>query len=275
MNTPVNVPPPPSVPPASTPPRASRGPLVAAVLLVVVLGGGGVYLLRASRTQAPAPAPVPEQAAAPAPGASAQPAVQLSGTDPRVRDLLRGLSSDAEFLRWLPAEDLVRRFTAATNLVAEGQSPRLPLSFLAPGGSFRVAKRSGRTVMAPEGHARYDGVARAVASVDAKAAQRVYQELKPLLDAAHAEIAPAGRSLEQSLAQAMGRLTRVEVPSGPVELTPRGALYAYADPRLEALGAAEKHLLRMGPENMRKVQAKLSELSAALGLPSSEQARQP
>lgn len=86
---------------------------------------------------------------------------------------------------------------------------------------------------------------------------------------------PPGRSLEQSLAQAIGRLTRVEVPRGPVELTPKGALYAYADPRLEALGAAEKHLLRMGPDNMRKVQAKLSELSAALGLPSPEQAPQP
>lgn len=275
MNTPVNVSPLPSVPPSSTPPRASRGPLAAAVLLLVILGGGGAYLLRASRTQAPAPAPVPEQAAAPVPSAPAQPTVQLSGTDPRVRDLLRGLSSDADFLRWLSAEDLVRRVTATTNLVAEGQSPRLPLSFMTPNGDFRAAKRSGRTVMAPESYARYDGVARAVASVDAKAAQRVYQELKPLLDAAHAEIAPTGRSLEQSLAQAIGRLTRVEVPRGPVELTPKGALYAYADPRLEALGAAEKHLLRMGPENMRKVQAKLSELSAALGLPSSEQARQP
>ncbi|GMU06211.1 DUF3014 domain-containing protein [Corallococcus caeni] len=65
------------------------------------------------------------------------------------------------------------------------------------------------------------------------------------------------------------------LPKAPVELTPKGALYVYADPSLEALGAAEKHLLRMGPENMRKLQAKLTELAAALGLPSAEQARQP
>jgi hypothetical protein len=146
---------------------------------------------------------------------------------------------------------------------------------MAPTGGFRVVKRSGRTVMAPEGHARYDGVARAVASVDAKGVQRVYQELKPLLDAAHAEMAPPGRGLEQALALAIDRLTRLEVPRGPVELTPKGALYTYADPRLEALSAAEKHLLRMGPDNMRKVQAKLSELASALGLPSPQQARQP
>lgn len=270
----MNTPNPSSVPPSSPPPRGSRGPLVAAALvLVALLGGVGAYLLsRASQPSTPVPVVAPA-AAAPAP--PAPPAVQLSGTDPRVRELLSGLSGDADFLRWLSAEDLVRRFTAAANLVAEGQSPRLPLSFMAPQGAFRAAKRAGRTVMAPESHARYDGVARAVASVDAKAAQRVYQELKPLLDAAHAEMAPPGQSLEQSLAQAIDRLTRVEVPGGPVELTPKGALYVYADPRLESLGAAEKHLLRMGPENMRKVQAKLSELASALGLPSARQAHQP
>ncbi len=273
MNSPENVPSTPSVPSPPTPPRASRWPLMASVLLLALLGAVGVYLLR---TPAPPPTPEPAQAAAPAaPAPPAPPAVQLSGTDPRVRDLLRGLSGDADFLRWLSAEDLVRRFTAATNLIAEGESPRLPLSFMAPTGGFRVVKRSGRTVMAPEGHTRYDGVARAVASVDAKGVQRVYQELKPLLDAAHSEMAPPGRSLEQTLAQAIDRLTRVEVPRGPVELTTKGALYAYADPRLEALSAAEKHLLRMGPDNMRKVQAKLSEIASALGLPSPQQARQP
>jgi hypothetical protein len=65
------------------------------------------------------------------------------------------------------------------------------------------------------------------------------------------------------------------VPTGPVEVIPKGALYAYADLRLEALSGAEKHLLRMGPENMRKVQTKLSEIASALGLRSPEQARQP
>lgn len=77
------------------------------------------------------------------------------------------------------------------------------------------------------------------------------------------------------LAQAIGRLTHVAVPAGTVEVIPRGAFYSYADPRLEALSSAEKHLLRMGPENMRKVQTKLTEFASALGLPSPAQAKQP
>ncbi|WP_375772875.1 DUF3014 domain-containing protein [Archangium gephyra] len=192
-----------------------------------------------------------------------------------MRELLRGLSTDTDLLRWLSMDDLARRFVSATNAVAEGQSPRVQLSFLAPGSGFRTARRAGRTVIAPESYARFDGVARVLASVNTQGVQRVYQELKPLLEAAHAEIAPPGRTFDQALSQAIGRMTGVVVPTGLVEVTPKGALYVYADPRLEALSGAEKHLLRMGPENMRKVQTKLSEISIALGLPSPEQAKQP
>jgi hypothetical protein len=248
---------------------------VASLLLLVLLGGVGGYLLmrKSEPSVAERAEPVP-QAGTPSP-ADTRPEVQLSSTDPRIRELLRGLSSDAEFLRWLSAEDLARRFVSATNAIAEGQSPRTQLSFLAPGGGFRVNRRGARTVIAPESYARFDGIARAFASVNTQGVQRVYQELKPLLEAAHAEIAPPGRTLDQVLAQAIGRLTRVPVPTGPVEVVPKGALHAYADLRLEALSGAEKHLLRMGPENMRKVQTKLSEIASALGLPSPEQAKQP
>ncbi|WP_223645974.1 DUF3014 domain-containing protein [Corallococcus sp. EGB] len=247
-----------------------RWPLgIAAV--VALLGGASLFLLR---TPEPPPASTPAYAEPTPPAPPPPPAVQLSGTDASVRELLKGLSTDADFARWLSAEDLARRFAASVNLVAEGQSPRMPLSFMAPTGTFRVTKRHGQTVTSSESHTRYDAVTRVIVSLDAKKAGQVYQELKPLLDAAHAELAPPGRSLDTTLSQAIGRLTRVPVPKTPPELTPKGALFVYADPNLEALSAAEKHLLRMGPENMRKVQAKLTELAAALGLPSAEQARQ-
>jgi hypothetical protein len=45
-----------------------------------------------------------------------------------------------------------------------------------------------------------------------------------------------------------------------------GAVYAFSDPKLEALGPVEKHLLRMGPRNARLVQAKAREIEGALGL---------
>jgi hypothetical protein len=45
--------------------------------------------------------------------------------------------------------------------------------------------------------------------------------------------------------------------------------YAMVDPELEGLSQAQKHLLRMGPENILRIQSKLRDLAQALGIPSS------
>jgi hypothetical protein len=42
--------------------------------------------------------------------------------------------------------------------------------------------------------------------------------------------------------------------------------FQFADPELEALSPAQKHLLRMGPHNMRLVQTKLRAFARAAGL---------
>jgi hypothetical protein len=42
------------------------------------------------------------------------------------------------------------------------------------------------------------------------------------------------------------------------------------DPELESLSQAQKHLLRMGPENILRIQSKLRELAKALGIASSK-----
>jgi hypothetical protein len=50
-------------------------------------------------------------------------------------------------------------------------------------------------------------------------------------------------------------------------VTARGAVYSYAKPALENLSPAQKQLLRMGPDNVKRVQIKLRELRDALGDP--------
>ena len=59
---------------------------------------------------------------------------------------------------------------------------------------------------------------------------------------------------------------KVPIPRGDVELTPAGVGYAFADERLEQLTPAQKQLLRMGPENVKKVQDKLREIAGHLGI---------
>jgi hypothetical protein len=41
-------------------------------------------------------------------------------------------------------------------------------------------------------------------------------------------------------------------------------MFKFADPQLEGLAAAQKQLLRTGPDNMRRIKAKLREIKEAL-----------
>nr|WP_263974855.1 DUF3014 domain-containing protein [Myxococcus xanthus] len=120
--------------------------------------------------------PVGETAAAP----PAMPETSLPERDAEVRSLASQLSPDPELARWMDEKDLVRRFTAAVNNIAEGSSPRTVLGFLAPTGAFQVTQVDGTTVIDPASYARYDTVARVIGSIDTQSAASVYRELKPL-----------------------------------------------------------------------------------------------
>jgi Protein of unknown function (DUF3014) len=261
---------------APPPPKSSGKPLVVGIVVALLVAAGlGWYLLSGGK-EAPAPAaPAGPVAAAPSPpanedaGTPAERLPPLARSDERVRELVGPLSSLPELQKWLAStEDLVRRFTSAVGNIAEGESPRAALAFLAPQGAFQVAERDGRTVIAPESFARYDTVARVFSSLDTQASARVYRTLQPLIDDAYKEISRPGQRFDQTLANAIQRLLDTPVPEGDLEVvdTP-GVHYAYAAPELEQLGAAQKHLLRMGPAHARALQAKLRELRSALALP--------
>jgi hypothetical protein len=186
-----------------------------------------------------------------------------------VRDLASRLSADARFAAWLAARDLVRVFVVAVEDVADGGSPRAPLAFLAPQGPFKVTKARGRLVIDPQSYARYDAVADVLASLDASACAAVYKRVEPLLDAAHREQGHLEGGFSKTLATAAARLLATPVPGDEVAVRPvqRATLvYALEDEGLEALSPAQKHLLRMGPRNGRRIQAKVRELVRALGL---------
>ncbi|MGE0453850.1 MAG: DUF3014 domain-containing protein [Vicinamibacteria bacterium] len=248
-----------------SPPRA--GLWLIGGLLVAGLGAAGYLLLR-PRVEA-VPSPAPRQDAALSPAAPASPADPrlLDESDEAVRGLLRGLSSHSQFAVWLSVEGLVRRFVAAVGSVAEGESPRASLDFLTPKAGFAVVATRGRVLIDRRSYARYDGIVAVVSSLDAGACARAYRELETLLDAAHAELGAPGGRFSATLDQAIRLLLDTPVPEGEVELRPvkkPHLVYEFVDPRLEGLAPAQKHLLRLGPENARRLKAKLRELADAL-----------
>jgi Protein of unknown function (DUF3014) len=192
----------------------------------------------------------------------------LDDSDRVLREWGQPLSTHPEWVRWLASTDLARRFVAAIDNVARGQSPRAQLGPMRPEGSFQVREEGGHLFVDGASYRRYDLAAEVFASVDLGAAVRLYHDLEPLFESAYAEIGEPSRTFQQALARAIDRLLAVQIPEGELEVERHLLVYQYADPELEALPAAAKHLLRMGPENARRVQSKLRFLRSALDLPS-------
>ncbi|MDQ3265127.1 MAG: DUF3014 domain-containing protein [Myxococcota bacterium] len=255
------------------PPSSGGGGKVILMIigLCLFLGGLGYWYL-GGEEEAPAPAVVDAGTPAPPPKPTLP---SPSETDPRVRSLLGPASTEANWAEYLKQSDLVRVFVSATNNIAEGESPRTRLFFLRPVGEFQTTEKADRRkktrklFIAPASYARYDGVTLVIGSLDEKVIASAYVALKPWIDLAFEEIAPRNARFETIWQNAINRLVAVPLPVGEVEVVPQGALFAFADPATEALSAAEKHLLRMGPTNQKVIQAKLVAISEAITAASS------
>ena len=90
---------------------------------------------------------------------------------------------------------------------------------------------------------------------------------KPLALEAYRELGYLDQPFDATFAKAIDVLLRTPVVEGRIGLNADSVNYSYVDRRLEALAPAQKQLLRMGPQNARKVQNKLRELARAMKLP--------
>lgn len=202
------------------------------------------------------------------PGVDAEPLElpQLEGSDPFLRDLLRGLSDHPRVAAWLLPDDLVLRFVRAVVAVSAGASPVEPLDFMIPADSFTVATAMDRVVISPDAYARYDTPVATLRSIDVQAAARLYGQLLPLLSEAHRELGFPEGSFHQAFSAALEEILRVNVPAGAVPVVPseEGVGYDFADPRLQDRSPAAKHLMRLGPRNARALQEWVRDLGVAI-----------
>lgn len=243
------------VPPSS--PTSNRSPLaaIAVVLVAAALGAGG-YLAyeRAQKAALLLPSAVVEAPPLPM-SEDAGPDLDLGDADSVLLEGGKALGDSPEAAAWLAEPGMVRRLVAAVWQVSEGESPRESLQFMAPKGEYSVISHDGHTYQSPESEARYDAVAKAIGAVDAHAAGALYRRAQRFADAAFKEITPSGSRFSDALDKAIERLAAVPLRDEPLEVSPvdKGVGYTFADPELESLDPAQKHLLRMGPSNTRVV----------------------
>ncbi len=191
----------------------------------------------------------------------------LKESDEWFRKRIQDFWSYPKLAEWLKVKDLVRRITAAVDNIADGQSPRPHLKFLAPEKGFTIVKKGGKLYLNPQSYRRYDLVADAFASLNAPEGVRVFREIKPLFQEAYRELGYPNEDFQDTLVRAIKELLGTPTVEGDIALDQGMVTYEMADEELEDLSNAQKHLLRMGPQNIRKIQSKLREIALALGVP--------
>jgi hypothetical protein len=190
----------------------------------------------------------------------------LPQTDPIVRELVGRLSSHPTIAAWLATDRLIENFTIVTLAIAEGRTPARSLRAVAPRGRFRTSGSGEELFVDVRSYERYNPHGDAVAALDAAGTASLYLTLKPRITEAYRALGYPEGDFDRVLERALGVLLATPELDDKVALRPKGVNYAYSDADLEALSAAQKQFLRLGPRNARAVRAKLGEIAALLAL---------
>jgi hypothetical protein len=235
--------------------------------------------------QPPAPATTAEQApappvAAPETQAAVEPVIEhsvealrpgeppapvtLADSDAAVAAALGHLIGDERLRNWFQADAMVRRFVATVDNLPR-QTVAMKVRSLQPvPGRFEVT-RDGDAITASAGNsARYTPYVQALERVDARQLAGVYLRFYPLFQQAYEELGYPRAYFNDRLVHAIDHLLATPEIAGNLALKQPKVQYEFADPSLETLSAGQKAMLRMGPDNARRVKARLRALRAEI-----------
>jgi len=248
-----------------------KSPFVWLALLAVV-GVGTLYYWKNLREAPPAPPP-PAVAKAPeaAPEAPSPPAIEhpipeapppakplppLAESDATAQEALAKLFGAESLAKAFNTDGAIRRFVATVdNLPRKTTAARLmPVKPVA--GGFAVEGSGNDATMGAQNALRYRPYIVAMEGVEAKRLVATYAQLYPLFQAAYQELGYPNGYFNDRLIVAIDDMLAAPDVASPRLAQPK-VLYEFADPALEGLSAGQKILVRMGPENAKRVKDKL------------------
>lgn len=185
----------------------------------------------------------------------------LAQTDACVAALLSGSSNGTPDV----PEDLLRRVTALVENAARGELSRGRLALIeAPAGEFRVEQRGDRYYIDAGTFRRYDAAVAALTCVPPDRLAALVRLLRPLLTQALRELGFPDADADTVLDNAFREILAVPIPQLPIEVVRTDGAYAYAHAKLEAASPLSKQLVRLGPDNLDRLQRHVQELRSLL-----------
>lgn len=180
----------------------------------------------------------------------------LDESDAEVKQRLLALNWRSGLAGLFATEEMLRNFVVQTDNIAQGQLAAghpllLPLEqkfALADGEAMELNDSS---------FARYQPYIQLIESVPAEQVLALFDRYEPLLQQAYAELGYPDELFKNKLIAAIDVMLATPEVSYPLALERPSVVYIFADPAIEQLPAAQKQMIRLGPDNQQRVKAVL------------------
>lgn len=209
----------------------------------------------------PEPLPEPEPAPAPEPEPEPEPLPSLNEGSGVV---LQELAEQDINTQPVQAENMLRKFVVFVDNVARGDVVREAAVISGPQSRFIVQHIDGQIYVDERSYTRYNDIVSWFYEMDADVLVAQYRRFQPLFEEAFNEIKEPGANFDDRILDAIAILLDTPEPRGLLALSDEQVMYTYADPALENLPAAQKQMLRIGPDNRALVKSKLREIRQRL-----------
>ena len=209
--------------------------------------------------------PVPESTSQePTASESVPPLPTLNDSNVRMTEVFNGLFGAEHMRELFTPDELVRRYVVTVDNLPNKKLPRQQLLVKRVSGPFAVTGEGGQFMIAPENAARYAPYVQLAGNIDAQQLVDVYVRFYPLFQDAYTELGVPNAYFNDRLVDVIDHLLDTPTVEEPIRLVQPKVFYVYADPKLEALSAGQKILLRMGSANAEQIKVKLREIRQAL-----------
>ena len=190
-----------------------------------------------------------------------QPLPSLAQSTPVVMETL---AQDEVDTQPLSSDSMIRDVVVFVDNLRNGMVVTEHAPVARPDGQFAVIELDDKLYIDERSYDRYDNLVSWFTGIDNQVLIKNYRHFQPLISEAYGEIGYPDGDFTDSAIEAIDVLLATPEPDSLIEVEDDQVMYTYADPALEGLPPAQKQLLRVGPENMRKIKAKLREIKQQL-----------
>jgi len=197
-----------------------------------------------------------------------EPLPTLEESDTRIKAILAEFIGNDLVSKIFQQQGIIHRFVVTIDSLPANEIPmryRLPP---ATPGTFRVEKQTADTfTIDPANYGRYEIYVQLLDKLDSEQFFKWYKHFYPLIQQDYDTLGYKNRYFNDRFVFAIDNLLQTPEVVGTIKLIQPNVFYKYSDPALKKLSAGQKILLRIGPDNMSIVKAKLTELRKLLVAP--------